>query len=255
MAPLGSSAKIRSDRMNKTKDKTVLITGALGGIGRAIAIEFAKQGANLILHYKDTDEADADKFGKSLGVRFQAIRADFADEQQILELAEKAGPVDILVNCAGIVFDRDFNDITLDEFNQVLKVNLIAPFVLSRALGKKMFENKYGKIVNIASTNGTHTLYPETLDYDASKSAVISLTKNLAKQFAPFVNVNAVAPGWVNTPMNKGLPPEFVKEEIQRISLGRFAEPEEIAKIVRFLCSDDASYIDGATIIADGQTI
>lgn len=115
-----------------------------------------------------------------------------------------------------------------------------------------MLENKYGRIINITSTNGIDTYYPEGLDYDASKAGLISLTNNLAKQFKPIINVNAIACGWVNTEMNKYLDKEFINNENEKILLKRFAEPEEIAKVVLFLASDDASYINGTVIRVDG---
>ena len=115
-----------------------------------------------------------------------------------------------------------------------------------------MLKNKSGKIINVSSTNGINTFYPTSIDYDASKAAIINLTNNLSIQFAPYINVNAVAPGWVNTPMNQELPQEFIEEETAKIYKKRFAEPEEIAKVTLFLASDDAEYINGTVIKVDG---
>ncbi len=115
-----------------------------------------------------------------------------------------------------------------------------------------MMENKYGKIVNISSTNGINSFSPFCMDYDASKAGIISLTNNLAIQLQPYINVNAIAPGWVNTDMNIDLPQDFINEEINKIYLKRFADPEEIAKVALFIASDDASFINGSTIIVDG---
>jgi len=115
-----------------------------------------------------------------------------------------------------------------------------------------MLKNKFGKIINISSTNGIDTIYPTSIDYDASKAAVISLTKNMAIEFAPYINVNTVAPGWTDTEMNKDIPKEDMDEEIEKICLKRLAKPEEIAKVVFFLASDNADYINGETIRVDG---
>ena len=132
------------------------------------------------------------------------------------------------------------------------KINLIAPFVLTKLVGKEMMKQKSGAIINISSTNGLNTYYPTSVDYDASKSGLISLTYDSAVQFAPYVRVNCVAPGWVNTEMNKELSEDFVEEETERILVKRFAEPEEIAKVVAFLASEDASYVNSTVIKVDG---
>ena len=129
---------------------------------------------------------------------------------------------------------------------------MIAPFVLTKLVGKEKKKKKSGAIINISSTNGINTYYPTSVDYDASKSGLISLTYDSAVQFAPYVRVNCVASGWVNTEMNKELPEDFVKEETERILVKRFAEPEEIAKVVTFLASEDASFVNSTVIKVDG---
>ena len=141
---------------------------------------------------------------------------------------------------------------TEKEFRRVLDVNLVGPFLVSKEVGKIMKEQGSGKIINVSSTNGIDTYYPESMDYDASKAGLISLTKNLATVFAPNVQVNAVAPGWVNTEMNKELDGEFLEEENKKILLGRFAEPFEIASVIYFLTTKEASYINGGVIRVDG---
>lgn len=135
---------------------------------------------------------------------------------------------------------------------KTLDINLIAPFVLTKLVGKEMMKQRSGAIINISSTNGINTYYPTSVDYDASKSGLISLTYDSAVQFAPYVRVNCVAPGWVNTEMNKELPEDFVKEETERILVKRFAEPKEIAKVVTFLASEDASFVNSTVIKVDG---
>ena len=168
------------------------------------------------------------------------------------EITNKFGSIDYLVNNAGIAIDTTFEDKNKENFIKTLNVNLIGPFLLSRIIGNKMYENKFGKIINISSTNGLETYYEESLDYDASKAALISLTHNLSKHYAPYVYVNAICPGWVNTDMNKELDKKFIDDEVSKIYLNRFAEPEEIAHLVKFLLSDEASYINNSIIRIDG---
>ena len=157
-----------------------------------------------------------------------------------------------MVNNAGIAIDTTFEDKTKDNFMKILEVNLVGMFLVSKVVGKIMMSQKSGRIINISSTNGIDTEYVYSLDYDASKAGVISLTKNLAKEFAPYINVNAVAPGWVNTEMNKELDKEYIDIECRKILLNRFAIPSEIASVILFLAGDGANYINGSVIRVDG---
>ena len=165
---------------------------------------------------------------------------------------DRYNSIDILINNAGIAIDTLFEDKIKDNFMKTLDINLIAPFLLCKKIGPKMKENKYGVIINMSSTNGIDTSYIESLDYDASKAGLISLSKNLANYFAPYVRVNTICPGWVNTEMNKELDKDFIKNEEDKILLGRFANPEEIANLIEFLISDKASYINNSIIRIDG---
>jgi 3-oxoacyl-[acyl-carrier protein] reductase len=160
--------------------------------------------------------------------------------------------IDILINNAGIAIDTIVESKTKENFVKTFEINTIAPFLLMKKIGIKMKENKYGNIVNISSTNGIDTIYPESLDYDASKSALISISKNMAQYLAPYVRVNTVCPGWVNTRMNKELDNVFIESEKEKILLGRFGNPEEIANVVKFLISDEASYVNNTIIRVDG---
>lgn len=184
------------------------------------------------------------------------IRANLSNESEIKRLVDesinKFGRIDVLVNNAGIVIDKEFEDRTVEDFRKTLEINLIAPFLLTKLIGKEMLKQKSGSIINISSTNGIDTYYPISVDYDASKSALINLTYNSAVQFSPYVRVNCIAPGWVNTEMNKELPEDFIKDETDKILLKRFAEPEEIAKVVTFLASKEASFINSTVIKVDG---
>lgn len=240
-------------------NKNVLVTGGTRGIGEAISREFAKKGYDIIINYVKSDEK-AKKLKEELeatyNIKVLPIKADLSNEIEINNMVDVAikefGKIDVLVNNAGIVIDKEFEDRTVEDWRQTLDINLIAPFVLTKLVGKEMLKQKSGAIINISSTNGLNTYYPTSVDYDASKSGLISLTYDSAVQFAPYVRVNCIAPGWVNTEMNKELPEDFVKDETERILVKRFGEPEEIAKVVVFLASEDASFVNSAVIKVDG---
>lgn len=240
-------------------NKNVLITGGTREIGEAISREFAKKGYNLIINYINSKEKAENlkaELEKIYNINVLTIQADLSDEKAIENMVDiaidKFGKVDVLVNNAGIVIDKEFEDRTIEDWKKTLNINLIAPFILTKLIGKEMVKNKGGAIINISSTNGINTYYPTSVDYDASKSGLISLTYNSAVELAPYVRVNCIAPGWVNTEMNKELPEDLVKEETERILVKRFAEPEEIAKVATFLASDDASFINSTIIKVDG---
>lgn len=235
----------------------VLVTGASKGIGRSIAIRFAKGGYKVVINY-NTDHEGALKTLDEVSKYSEGIivKCDMTNETEINnmfnEVIDKYNEIDVLVNNAGIAIDSDINDKTFESFNKVLNTNLVGPFILSRLVGNHM---KKGAIINIASTNGIDTISPYSLDYDASKAGLISLTHNLASYYAPNVRVNAVCPGWINTPMNKDLDASYKEDEIKKIKLGRFGEPEEIANVVYFLASDEASYINDSIIRVDGGEV
>ncbi len=240
-------------------NKNVLVTGGTRGIGEAISREFAKKGYDIIINYVNSNEKAQNlkqELEKEYNIKVLPIQTDISNEIAIKNMVDTTikefGKIDVLVNNAGIVMDREFEDRTVEDWKKTLDINLIAPFVLTKLVGKEMMKQKSGAIINISSTNGINTYYPTSVDYDASKSGLISLTYDSAVQFAPYVRVNCVAPGWVNTEMNKELPEDFVKEETERILVKRFAEPEEIAKVVTFLASEDASFVNSTVIKVDG---
>ena len=240
-------------------NKIVLITGASKGIGRSTAIEFAKNGYNIILNYNNSiDEAKELKIllEEKYKIECLDIKADITIEEEIDNMINKAiekfNHIDVLVNNAAIAIDTTFEDKTKENFQKILDTNLIGTFLVSKKVAKYMKEKEKGCIINISSTNGIDTYYPYGLDYDASKAGVISLTKNLAVELAPNIRVNTIAPGWVNTEMSKDLSEEFRKEECNKILLNRFAEDYEIAKVIYFLSTEDASYINGSIIRVDG---
>lgn len=239
--------------------KTVLITGASRGIGKATAVEFAKNGYNVVINYVSNDDAASSLKSfivENYDVDVMLCKCDVSHEEDVKKMVSDIishfGCIDVLVNNAGIAIDTTFEDKTIENFKKMLDVNLIGPFIVSREVGKYMIKQKKGSIVNVSSTNGLETYYEYSLDYDASKAALINLTHNLSEYFAPYIRVNAVAPGWVNTEMNKELDEDYVKEECEKIYLRRFAKPEEIAKAIYLLASDDASYINNEVLRVDG---
>lgn len=239
--------------------KVVLVTGSQRGIGAATIQEFAKIGYDVVIDYIEQEEkaiALKNFVETTYGVRALTIRADVRNETEVdnmvKQILETFGQIDVLVNNAGIAIDKEFEDRTIEDWNNTLSTNLIGPFIVAKRVGAEMLKQKQGKIINVSSTNGINAFFPTSIDYDASKAGLINLTHNLALQYAPYINVNAVAPGWVNTDMNQDLPTDLVAEEIEKIYFKRFAEPEEIAKVIRFLASDDASYINGEIITVDG---
>lgn len=240
-------------------NKTVLVTGSSEGIGAATIKKFAKLGANVIINYV-TSKKEADVLCDDLKVKYNTkclcIKCDISNEEEVKNMIqviiEEFGNIDILVNNAGIAIDTTYDDKTAKNFRRILDVNLIGTFLVCKYVAPYMLKNNYGKIINISSTNGIDTNYVESLDYDASKAGIISLTKNLAKQYAPTINVNSVAPGWVNTKMNKDIDLNLQNEYKKNILLNRFAEPEEIANVIVFLASEDAKYINSSIIRVDG---
>lgn len=240
------------------KDKVVLITGASRGLGASIAKEFSKLGANIIINYNNSKES-AEQLKQELEQRYNnkilTIKADISNEEEVKNMVKQTqevfGKVDILINNASIAIDTILENKTKENFMRILEVNLVGTFLVSKEVSSIMTSIN-PSIINISSTNGIDTEYVESLDYDASKAGVISLTKNLAKAYGPKIRVIAVAPGWIETDMTKDLSDEFRRQEEDKIIMERFAKPEEIAKVVVFLASDDASYITGTTVRLDG---
>lgn len=239
--------------------KVALITGGSRGIGEAISKKFASAGYNIIINFKQSVEKAQKlkiQLEKDFNIEVMLSQANLSKEEDIInmidECMKKFGKIDVLVNNAGICIDKEFEDRTVEDWKNTLEVNLIAPFLLTKIVGKEMMKQKKGSIVNISSTNGINAYYPSSVDYDASKSGLISLTYDSAIQYSPYVRVNCIAPGWVNTEMNKELEEDFIKSETEKILVKRFGEPEEIANVVVFLASDEASFINSAVIKVDG---
>ncbi len=237
-------------------NKVVLVTGSSRGIGKATIIEFANRGYNVVINYNNSEKEalELKKYiEENYSVDVLTLKADVSNEEDvknmILTIINNFGRIDVLVNNAGIVYDRTFEEITVEEFERTLKVNVIGAFIVSREVAKNMTN---GTIINVSSTNGTKTVSPECLDYNISKVGLQSLTRDLAYQLKPNIRVNAIAIGWADTDMNKDLPKDYIAEETSKIYLERFAKPSEIAKTICFLASDDSSYINGEVINVDG---
>lgn len=235
-----------------------LITGSTGGLGKEIALTLAKDGFDIILHYHN-DEVGVLNLASDIRNKYKRTvrmyKADLTSEEEITKMVKNIKTdyfsLDVLINNAAICKDTDLMLKDKKDFLEVMDVNLIAPFLLSKQL-YPLLKDAGGTIINISSNNALNSYYAESIDYDASKKALISLTNNLALSFAPEVRVNCLCPGWINTKMNKDLDETFKKQEEEKIFLKRFAEPEEIANVVSFLASSKASYINNAVITVDG---
>lgn len=240
--------------------KVVLITGAAKGIGKAIAETMASSSYDVVINYHSSkDEANKlkDELVSKYNVNVLTYQADVSSEEEVDKMVsyieDKLGGVDILVNNAAVDLSNMFHEKKIEDFKKTLDINVIGAFIVSKRVYKHMLDNKWGRIINISSTNGINTYYPMCLEYDASKAALNSLTHNLALQFAPYINVNAVAPGFIGTESElDGYDEVFLKLEQEKILVGRYGDPKEVAKVVKFLASDDASYINNTIIRVDG---
>lgn len=236
--------------------KIVLIIGGSRGLGKATVKKFAKNNYDIIFTYKEKEEEAkvlCEEVKRDYDIDITSIKCDVRDEKQIINLfaiiKDKWGKVDCLINNVGVAYDKRFDEKTKEDFINILDTNLIGPFLIIKQCLSIM---STGTIINVASTNGIDTEYIEGIDYDASKAGLISLTRNIANYVSPNIRVNAVAPGWINTDATKDIFEEFKKAEEKKILLERFAEPEEIANVIYFLASDDASYINKTVIRVDG---
>lgn len=240
-------------------NKIVLITGAGTGIGKAIAIAFAKNNYDVIIHYNNSYESalKVEQECKKYGVNTLLVKADIKNEIEIKEMinkiSNKFSKIDVLINNAGIAIDTLFSEKTKENFMKTLEINLVGTFLVSKYVSEIMLKNKYGRIINISSTNGIDKYFPMCLDYDASKAGIISLTHNLALQLKPYINVNCIAPGWIATENElKDVDLEYIKSEEEKIFVGRIGKPEEVASLALFLASNEADYINNEVIKIDG---
>ena len=241
-------------------NKVVLVTGGAQGIGKAIVLELAKKHYDVVINYLTSNKAAAlleEEIKKNYDVRVMTIQADVSKEEEVdamISLIEKKwGGVDILINNAAVDLSNLFHLKTADEFRKTLDVNVVGAFNCSKRVYRHMLDQEYGRIINISSTNGINSYYPMCIDYDASKAALISLTHNLAFEYGPYINVNAIAPGFIGTDNElDGYDEEFLKEEQEKIMVNRYGKPEEVAYLVKFLISDEANFINNTIIRIDG---
>jgi meso-butanediol dehydrogenase/(S,S)-butanediol dehydrogenase/diacetyl reductase len=240
--------------MRGLKGKRVVITGGASGIGAATAARFLEEGSSVVI--VDRDENACDRIQQNVPGITGAFLADVADLAQVQHAFGNAilasGGLDVVINNAGISIRHKFLDITAVEWSRVLAVNLTGVFNVAQTAARYMSERAGGVILNMASTNGI-VGHPFYADYNASKAGVIELTRSMALELAPKVRVNAVAPGYVLTPMQRAEYSAAMLEAVNRkIPLGRHAEPAEIAALFAFLASDDAAYLTGQVYVIDG---
>ena len=229
--------------------KSALVTGASRGIGRAIAAELARAGAAVVVGYRSgADEAQA--LADEIGGR--AVQADVSQAEDAARLVAEAGDVDILVNNAGLTRDGLLARMSDDDWRTVIETNLSSVFYTCRAVTRPMMKKRSGSIVNISSIVGVHGNWGQT-NYGASKAGIIGFTKSLARELGSRgVRANVIAPGYVKTQLTDVLPEEATKAMLDATPLGRLGDPEDVAGAVRFLCSDEASFITGEVLLVDG---
>ena len=246
----------------RLEGKVAVITGAGQGLGRAYALEFAKQGADVVVNDVNIDNANkVVKEIEGMGKKAIAVKAGVnsrEEAQKLIDTAiEKFGKVDILVNNAGITRTAMLHKMTEEEWDQVISVNLTGVYNCIRAVAPHMMERKYGKIVNVTSVAGVRGTMGQ-INYGAAKAGVIGITKSAARELAKYgINVNAVAPGVIETAMTEVIRTnqKFREKFISEIPLGRFGLPEDVALVAAFLSSDDACYVTGQVLMVDGGII
>ena len=236
------------------KGKKVLVTGASGGIGKAIALELSLNGADLCLTGRNKSELE--NLQKTIGGNCQIIISDLSNSEGINNLADQAqeimGQIDILVNNAGITKDNLFMRMSEDDWNEVININLNSIFKLTKQLIKGMIKRRYGRIINITSVIGVAGGAGQS-NYSASKAGIIAMSKSLAQEVGSrSVTVNSIAPGFIETNMTAELSDDRKEDILRSISVGRLGKPDDIAGAVCFLASEKASYITGQTIHING---
>ena len=238
--------------------KTAVVTGGSRGLGRAVCLELAAGGANVVLCYAGNEAAANETVAacEALGARAVAVRCDVADSAQVKPLMDTAlqtfGRIDILVNNAGITRDGLLMMMKEDDFDAVIDTNLKGAFLCMKAVARQMMKQRYGRIVNLSSVVGLRGNAGQ-VNYAASKAGIIGMTKSLAKELASRgVTVNAVAPGFMETDMTAAMPEAAKTATLAAIPMGRMGAVEDVAKTVAFLASEEAGYITGQVIAVDG---
>jgi 3-oxoacyl-[acyl-carrier protein] reductase len=229
--------------------RTALVTGGSRGIGAAIARELGRAGARVVVGYRSGAEEAENVAGEVGG---SAVQADVANREDAKRLIEEAGEVDVLVNNAGITRDGVLARMTDEDWREVIETNLSSVFYTCRAVSRGMMKRRGGSIVNLSSIVGIHGNWGQT-NYAASKGGIVAFTKSLAQELGSRgVRANVVAPGYIRTQLTDAIPEEAKSEMLGLTPLGRFGEPEDVARAVRFLCSDDASFITGEVLVVSG---
>jgi 3-oxoacyl-[acyl-carrier protein] reductase len=229
--------------------KTALVTGGSRGIGAAVARELARAGAAVVVGYRSGAE-EAAAIASELGGR--AVQADVSNPDDAKRLVDEAGELDVLVNNAGITRDGVLARMTDDDWRSVLETNLSSVFYTCRAVSRGMMKRRGGSIVNLSSIVGLHGNWGQS-NYAASKGGIVAFTKSLAQELGSRgVRANVVAPGYINTQLTDVIPEEAQQKMLGLTPLGRFGEPEDVARAVRFLSSDDASFITGEVVVVGG---
>jgi 3-oxoacyl-[acyl-carrier protein] reductase len=229
--------------------KVALVTGASRGIGKAIALELGRAGADVVLSYR-TGREEAEAVASEVGGR--AVEADVSDPASAKALVEEAGDLDILVNNAGLTRDGVLARMSDDDWRDVIETNLSSVFYTCRAASRPMMKRRAGAIVNISSIVGLHGNFGQT-NYAASKAGIIGFTKSLAREHGSRnVRANAVVPGYVRSRLTDAIPEEATKAMLEATPLGRLGDPEDVAGAVRFLCADEARFVTGAVLLVDG---
>jgi acetoacetyl-CoA reductase len=239
--------------------KTAFVTGGVGGIGSAICLELAQKGCRVVAGYHPAEEKSAQerlKEWQTAGIDAGIVSGDVASfsscEAMAKEITTKFGPVDILVNCAGITRDKTLKKMTEDDWRAVINVDLSSLFNVSKQFIESMTERGFGRIVNISSVNGKKGQFGQT-NYSAAKAGVHGFTMALAQEVAKKgVTVNSVSPGYVETSMTKAIPADITAQIVAQVPMGRMAQPEEIAYVVGFLADDRAAYLTGTNISVNG---
>jgi len=249
----------------KMQGKHVVVTGSGTGIGREIALEFAREGADVVFHYGHSAEGARKGVEQAHGmaVKAEAFQADFSDLDEVLNFSQKVidfhGNVDILINNAGVTFNKPFLKCESAQFNKIFDINIRAQFFLTQQIVKNMLNNGGGAICNLTSIHGLQGA-PEHTIYAGTKGAIISYTRTLAVELAhKGIRVNAIAPGCIPVENYEKMLPNYDRQEFEdriknKIPVGHSGNPNEIAKLAVFLCSKDAGFIVGQTIVADGGT-
>jgi len=243
------------------KDKVAIVTGGTRGIGRAICLLFAREGARVIANYSRDDRAAEDLLRevRPNGLNLELLKADVTEFVQVREMMERAfaqyGKIDILVNNVGLIRDNFLMLMSDDDWDALLKANLTSLFYCCKTVIRKMIPQRSGKIINISSVSGLLGTSGQT-NYAATKGGVISFTRSLARELGPFhIHVNAVAPGLIESEIVSKMPKEKVEAITQSTCLGRMGKPEEVAGTVLFLASHASDYITGQTLIVDGGIV